>query len=55
MAKKKPLNKTFTYQPSDDNYLFLLDMQTDYKKNGKSWGLSKIVDLCINRVRVPKN
>lgn len=49
MAKEAP---AITYNPSKDNYDFLVDRQANYKKQGKSRGMDKIIDLIITEKRL---
>ncbi|GAH10931.1 unnamed protein product [marine sediment metagenome] len=49
MSRKPP---PITYNPSKDNYDFLIDKQAEYRKNDKSRGLDKIIDLILTDKRL---
>jgi len=50
MSKKHPPG--ITYNPSKDNYNYLVDLQADYRKDGKTRGFDKIIDLIITERRL---
>lgn len=45
---------TFNYSPEGENYEYLLDLQTDYKKKDVKMSLARIVDIIITRARQMK-
>ena len=50
MTKKHP--PSITYNPSKDNYDFLVDKQAEYRKDGKTRGFDKIIDLILTDKRL---
>ena len=45
---------TFNYSPEGENYEYLLDLQTNYKKKDVKMSLARIVDIIITRARQMK-